>query len=39
MNIEPGRINDDFFEKKKCQYAIPVLYEEEYICNYHIPKN
>ncbi len=29
MNIEPGRIIDDFFEKKKCQYAIPV-YQRNY---------
>ncbi len=29
MNIEPGRIIDDFFEKKKSQYAIPV-YQRNY---------
>ncbi|SES92703.1 Uncharacterized conserved protein, contains ParB-like and HNH nuclease domains [[Clostridium] aminophilum] len=29
MHIEPGRIIDDFFEKKRCQYAIPV-YQRNY---------
>ncbi|MCR5344880.1 MAG: DUF262 domain-containing HNH endonuclease family protein [Lachnospiraceae bacterium] len=29
MNIEPGRIIDDFFEKNQCQYAIPV-YQRNY---------